>query len=287
MSDPIPHIFDGTFGRIPGEKLVPRFKHIFENRRSYRRMVLDDDCSMYLETHYGPLLELIDKQKEFAKPPFEKMAIQFRMFGSNREDIREGLAVFSEDGIMDGLWSDDQGELRLLPFSMRIEYGQQLINNFKGEQFEPKEMESYKFLTASVMVKMQLLFLLMHKPKALQITHRPRKVAIVKGKRKVFMESHVVNIDLLAAADEVTRTAITGARGPYRAHECRGTWVNYDRNRECDHEWQEVPSEDGIPRYFCIKCSQRRSWRKAHVRGDATLGWVRKQYMVTAKGVDQ
>jgi hypothetical protein len=30
----------------------------------------------------------------------------------------------------------------------------------------------------------------------------------------------------------------------------------------------------------CAKCSGKRWWRKAHERGDASLGWVNKHYVV-------
>lgn len=264
----------------PTDEMNRRVAFIRKRRDSFRQFVIDAEGCKWLDENLREMSDLINQEIDFAKPPFENTYIEYR---AGR--VPYGMAI-SSDGILDTLIVKEDANMFSVPFSINYITGE--IVRYQGSERMPEELKVDGEITVkSMRVWAALFFLMLHKPKTHQITERPRVSIKQKGRRKVFLAHSLVHIDILAASEEMRRTAITGARGAYRAHECRGTWVNYDRNRECDHDWQEVPSEDGIPRYFCIKCSQRRSWRKAHVRGDATLGWVRKQYSVTAKGVDQ
>lgn len=264
----------------PTDEMNRRVAFIRKRRDSFRQFVIDAEGCKWLDENLREMSDLINQEIDFAKPPFENTYIEYR---AGR--VPYGMAI-SSDGILDTLIVKEDANMFSVPFSINYITGE--IVRYQGSERMPEELKVDGEITVkSMRVWAALFFLMLHKPKTHQITERPRVSIKQKGRRKVFLAHSLVHIDILAASEEMRRTAITGARGAYRAHECRGTWVNYDRNRECDHDWQEVPSEDGIPRYFCIKCSQRRSWRKAHVRGDATLGWVRKQYTVTAKGVDQ
>lgn len=264
----------------PVDEMNRRVDFIRKRAESYRQFVIDAEGCKWLDRNLPMLIDLIDQNFDFAKPPFENTYIEYC---AGR--VPYGMAI-SSDGVLDTLIVREGTNLFSVPFSINYVTGK--IVRYQGAERMPEELAvDGEIAVKSMRLWAALFFLMLHKPKTHQITERPRVSVKQKGRRKVFMAHSLVKIDLIGAFEEMRRTAITGARGSYRAHECRGTWVNYDRNRECDHEWQEVASEDDIPRHFCIKCSQRRSWRKAHVRGDATLGWVRKQYTVTAKGVDQ
>ena len=100
-----------------------------------------------------------------------------------------------------------------------------------------------------------------------------------------------VTIDLDSAAI-VREPAYRGPAETKRRHKVRGTWCHSKEARigTCIHVWQ--PDEKNYPdddpkdpdHYGCEACGGKRWWREAHVRGDATKGWVTKEeYSVTAR----
>lgn len=65
---------------------------------------------------------------------------------------------------------------------------------------------------------------------------------------------------------------------PRRAHEVRGAMCySRDTQRACAHDWQPVTHT----RETCTRCGGRRWWRRPHMRGDARIGLVTKDYRVT------
>jgi hypothetical protein len=45
------------------------------------------------------------------------------------------------------------------------------------------------------------------------------------------------------------------------------------------HDWQRSPGD--TPRWVCAQCGGRRTWLAAFERGDATRGFVTKDYDIT------
>jgi hypothetical protein len=66
----------------------------------------------------------------------------------------------------------------------------------------------------------------------------------------------------------------------HRAHEVRGHWRTYLHEQHCaaeQHDW-EYDHVDGYR--LCGKCMAYGRFIHEHVRGDASLGWVKKDYVV-------
>jgi len=63
-----------------------------------------------------------------------------------------------------------------------------------------------------------------------------------------------------------------------RAHEVRGHWRNYHLVEGCEHTWQQADEDPTYRR--CTSCGAFSRFISEHVRGDETLGWVRKEYIL-------
>lgn len=63
-----------------------------------------------------------------------------------------------------------------------------------------------------------------------------------------------------------------------RAHEVRGHWRNYHLKEGCEHTWQQANEDPTYRR--CTGCGAFSRFIAEHVRGDETLGWVRKEYIL-------
>lgn len=103
----------------------------------------------------------------------------------------------------------------------------------------------------------------------------PNRREMYAGKSVVFMSHSVVSVHL--DEKESIRKLFVGHRTSPKGHEVEGHWVNYDKTA-CEHEFE--PLDTTGDRFKCSKCSQRRTWRKQHIRGDASRGWVVKHYEV-------
>jgi len=106
---------------------------------------------------------------------------------------------------------------------------------------------------------------------------RPRLASLHNGKRVVYMAHHVVDI-------RPGRKAIRGfylkggPRTPPRGHEVSGHWRSSGGVPECTHAWPLLPDVDG--HWKCPLCGKMRWWVDEYNRGDATRGWVTKEYRV-------
>lgn len=82
------------------------------------------------------------------------------------------------------------------------------------------------------------------------------------------------------------RFAADRAASPRRAHEVMGHWCETRRAAaaRCDHVWMAdgAKGADRTRRQVCLWCDAKRWWRWPHTRGDATLGFVHKDYEATA-----
>lgn len=66
-----------------------------------------------------------------------------------------------------------------------------------------------------------------------------------------------------------------------RRHDVRGTWCQKSGIPTCPHIWEDVDPN----RKKCKLCDRKWFWRKAHMRGDASLGFVRhSSYEVEQRG---
>lgn len=103
----------------------------------------------------------------------------------------------------------------------------------------------------------------------------------LKGKNIVYAAHSHVTIRL-AHRDPVMRFVSGLATGLHRRrHGVRGHWAQTRRPyaMSCDHRWDIVSINKD--KYQCIDCNAKRWWVKDHARGDATRGFVTKDYEVT------
>lgn len=118
---------------------------------------------------------------------------------------------------------------------------------------------------------------------------RPSMVKVIGGHaeerhrttmgQRTFFAHNVVTIKM--NPDVLIRRITNSARIEYakrRRHDVSGTYCHNRAGRgQCVHDWQEFE-----PLHWeCAKCHGLRWWRKAHQRGDPTVGYVTKHYVVT------
>ena len=82
---------------------------------------------------------------------------------------------------------------------------------------------------------------------------------------------------LIKAAKRVGRNFFDAM--PKRRHHVMGHWCysnKYPLDKRCLHEMEKVI---GRPQQVCKHCGGKKWWRDSHARGDASLGWVHKEYV--------
>lgn len=97
----------------------------------------------------------------------------------------------------------------------------------------------------------------------------------VGNKHLPFLAHNIVRL-----RKDVTRRRMIGALMPRqspRRHEVRWQYKNYNKPPfGCEHEWPIMPDEKG--RWHCPKCGQWRIRVEKYERGDASKGYVTKEY---------
>lgn len=115
----------------------------------------------------------------------------------------------------------------------------------------------------------------------IRLSPMPAGRRIVRGKLRAYAAHNVVTIDLGSARSVTRAFLLAGPRATPRRHEVRGHWVNWHKPpARCDHAWPLTPNGDAV--FICSRCGQHRRWRKNFLRGDATKGFVSKEYAVDA-----
>lgn len=119
-------------------------------------------------------------------------------------------------------------------------------------------------------------------------THR----TFLRGKAVAYMSHTMVAIK----ADPVPVLRRLGtpqeAGVPKRRHKVRGTWCHRltgDRalRKGCTHDWVPDPEFEAVDdpnerdHWLCQSCGGARWRRHAHMRGDASIGYVEKGYRLT------
>lgn len=124
---------------------------------------------------------------------------------------------------------------------------------------------------------------------ALLLLNQPGKVTfqkvaatrrIVRGKLKAFAAHHVVEVKIGDRVKNLRAALHFEKRLSPRRHEVRGHFVHYGIDENCIHEWSMLPDQE--QRWTCRCCGGKRTWRKDFVRGDASRGFVTKEYEVDA-----
>jgi hypothetical protein len=126
--------------------------------------------------------------------------------------------------------------------------------------------------------------LMLYQKQNVVITDRPFERKMARGKSRVFMAHSTVTINLHNEGEFRKAFSITDRASP-RAHEVRFTYAHRHGTRNCEHKWivrHDEKTGEEKKQWDCQKCGRMRWFRKAHQRGDASKGWVTKDYKVTA-----
>ena len=116
----------------------------------------------------------------------------------------------------------------------------------------------------------------------------PKGSKFVGGKSRPYMAYNRLILELpkeklLNAVEEYVGDQINDSR---RRHEVMPTWC-YRKNSgriDCDHEWDRMEERTSNIWHKCKHCGRIRWRRKEHERGDASKGFVVKDYILTANG---
>lgn len=124
------------------------------------------------------------------------------------------------------------------------------------------------------------ILLMLNQPRVLNIQSVAHSSGLHKGKRIVYAAHNVVEIDL-GTRKQYKRIFTHMERESPRRHEVRGHFVHNGGTDGCEHRWplSPVPAPiSGAPMWECPRCGCKRTWREAHLRGDASKGFVTKEY---------
>lgn len=131
------------------------------------------------------------------------------------------------------------------------------------------------------------LLLLLNQPRATHYVKVPPRRGWINSKPKPYMGFHNVTVSL--AAKEQTIALSEGNGTLRRRHQVRGHFCHDQKARDsmrvagCIHEWQACHDDwtiwrnappDEVNHWACPACAGKRWWRAAHVRGDASKGYV-------------
>ena len=128
-----------------------------------------------------------------------------------------------------------------------------------------------------------LLLILNRQRERVTLTQVPPKGVVYKGKRKVFMAHSLVTLTTEDYGAITRSFSPTGHHESPRRHQVRGFFRHYHRVRGCEHAFLEEGRPD---RWVCQHCGTRRVWVHDHLRGDASKGFITKEYVVTDPAAD-
>jgi hypothetical protein len=120
-------------------------------------------------------------------------------------------------------------------------------------------------------------------PSRIIIKEMPAERRVTGGKLVAYAKHNVVDIDL--GRHRVIRRAYLqdAPRTPPRRHEVSGYWQHYGGLATgCTHSWPLMPDIDG--KWHCQNCGRVRFRVNDYMRGDASRGFVTKDYRVKADG---
>jgi hypothetical protein len=116
----------------------------------------------------------------------------------------------------------------------------------------------------------------LNQPRLIDIETVPAARGYYKGKFRPYSAYHLVDIK-----KEVTRRRALNVfreHSKHRRHEVQAYFRNFNKHEGCEHQWPLYPDQDG--RWVCPSCGQWRVRVKEHMRGDASVGFVSKDYLV-------
>jgi len=103
----------------------------------------------------------------------------------------------------------------------------------------------------------------------------PRR-ALLRGRPVTYMKHHVVRLKKNVTQRQMR--SVLSDRAPPRRHEVRPFWRNKDMQASCQHSFPMDPDEKG--HFICKGCGGKRFPVKSFPRGDASRGFITKEYKV-------
>jgi hypothetical protein len=148
--------------------------------------------------------------------------------------------------------------------------------------FEVWKLDShfYTLIQGGMLIRRFAMLLLLNQFKETTIQQQAlrRGIRLANGRSHVQHQFGLVSINL-ARTERLVLPCGQPTGIKHRRHEVRGHWAIRNTTDECDHEFYPVHGSDDR-RLHCKLCPAIRYWRKAHERGDASLGIIHKQYRI-------
>lgn len=118
------------------------------------------------------------------------------------------------------------------------------------------------------------ILLWINQPSMVDYEHVSHRRVLVRGRPTVYAAHSIVRL----RKDFTIKKAMAHFtdRAPPRRHEVRGFWRHYHLTQGCEHDWDVMPDESG--HWHCKTCKGMRTWIKSHLRGDASRGFITKEY---------
>jgi hypothetical protein len=161
-----------------------------------------------------------------------------------------------------------------------------LINSHEGEEGKKKAAElilaELREFTGTIRWLVTVLAMLNQVPVHADLVTRSHQMRIGHFKKHQFVDYHKVSLRLpkLHPIPYLERHLRGPSERRHRAHEVRAHWRTYLHAEHCsadEHAWT-YDYDDGYR--LCDKCMAYGRLIHEHVRGNAELGWVRKDYVI-------
>lgn len=250
--------------------------------------------------------DILSSNIEFSIPPFDNTIVSFTFsYASFFSDVpydRVNTVTTiiyqvesTEDGyttrsIVSAEWDDDSGVDRVAAHYSSVDVSFSKRKYFVNKLLSDEKAERSKGLDLLFAQMLAILFLLMHR-RPEYIRDVPATHKMVGNKRVPYAAHKTIDLGLFEPKEVYTMLAPPkGSHASPRAHEVIGHWIHRNVDRRCTHDWVKLePSEDdprprerenGKPylRYVCTHCGGLRSFREAHIRGDASKGFITHDY---------
>lgn len=154
------------------------------------------------------------------------------------------------------------------------------VGIFSGPDLPREAIESIMRGSAGEIRYLLTAILFLHMKRGVSIGSVPFERKMSRGKSRVFMEHHVVTINLEGIPEMRRAFEITDRASP-RAHEVPSHFAHRYGDTNCEHHW--IARENEPTHWDCPLCGRFRYLRKQHMRGDASKGFITKEYSVIAQ----
>lgn len=211
----------------------------------------------------------VDWRTTFGEDKGDMVKISF-ILGSGTQTVLVQAKALDESSITENIVAQIENTFAEIYFDNEVYF---TGNNPKGY-----DTSWLKEMTGDLRHVWAILLWLNSVPHSVSYTAKPAGARLFKGKRMALSAYNTVHIHLKGKTDiRHAYVKSTAKRDSPRRHDVRGTWCHARGQAQgCSHIWPETPDEDN--HYICGKCGRVRWWRHPHQRGDASKGFIDKEY---------